>query len=256
MATKKKASRRAGGSALAKSTAEMRKELAQRRQQQGSIVGSGTGNFISTKGNVLTYRGNTLETPLAVVVLAWAQDLVYFDSPYREDDPKPPACAALQRVALADLTPLGDVPSQQSDDCASCWANEWGSDPQGGRGKACSNRYRVAVLPASDPTHDLALVRVSPSGYAGFETFINRVEAKSQEGVPAWVVGMSLRGGTDYPVVEFHEEALIDDDEMLGAVLQRIEEAEALVVQSTYDFTQYTPPKAAARTKKKAARRR
>lgn len=232
----------------------LRKQLAERRQSQDSIVGSGTGNFISTKGMRLTYRGNTLETPLAVLVLAWAQDFAYFDSPYKEDDIKPPACAALARKSINDLTPLKDAPAIQSKLCGDCPMNEFGSDPMGGRGKACANRYRVAILPANDTNHDIAMVRVSPSGYAGFETFINRVEQKGAGPVTTWIHAMDFQPGSDYPVLEFHEQHVIDDGEVLAAVLARVDEAEALVEQHTYDFTQYTPPRA-ARGRKKAARR-
>jgi hypothetical protein len=40
---------------------------------------------------------------------------------------------------------------RQNDICKTCWANEWGSAERG-KGKACSNRRRLALIPAGTYT--------------------------------------------------------------------------------------------------------
>lgn len=61
---------------------------------------------------------------------------VYYANPYTGGN-TPPDCSS-EDGKVGTGTPGGD--------CATCPLNQWGSDPDGGRGKACQNRRRIYLL--------------------------------------------------------------------------------------------------------------
>lgn len=61
---------------------------------------------------------------------------VYYANPYAGGNTPPDCSGEDGKVGVG--TPGGD--------CATCPLNQWGSDPSGGRGKACQNRRRIYLL--------------------------------------------------------------------------------------------------------------
>jgi hypothetical protein len=91
---------------------------------------------------------------MLVIVGAWCLENVYYGSDYDADNRTPPTCFAFcknpdekDEMAPPDIVDKEDVFERQSDQCDGCPQNEWGS-AQKGRGKACSNRRRLALIPA------------------------------------------------------------------------------------------------------------
>lgn len=117
-----------------------------------------TQGFISTAGGTLKWG----ETPLpgnqmVVVVVDYLNENALYDGDYDPDEPKPPICFAIGRVA-DEMEPHDNVVSdsakyfmpQDDEDnpgCANCEFNEWGSADKG-RGKACKNIRRLMLIPA------------------------------------------------------------------------------------------------------------
>lgn len=105
------------------------------------------GNFLSVRAGQLAIdktpcAGNVLDC----VVIAHAYENAYYAGKYDPNNPKPPACYAIA-VAEDEMRPHAKAPQKQADSCSVCPKNEWGSDPAGGRGKACKNIRRLALLP-------------------------------------------------------------------------------------------------------------
>jgi hypothetical protein len=69
----------------------------------------------------------------------------WYENGYTEGNDNPPDCASANGV-----TPDAGVPKKQSNICAQCPRNAWGTAPNGGRGKACGDHRRMAVLPLTD----------------------------------------------------------------------------------------------------------
>lgn len=123
------------------------------------LRGESAGTFLSIKGGVL--RAGEDEMPgnqLACIIVDSAIENKFFDTRYVEGVSLPPKCYA------TSLEPDGMFPhvDMQKDltyfqpqhveagrvmGCEGCPMNEWGSADTG-RGKACSNRYKLAMLPA------------------------------------------------------------------------------------------------------------
>lgn len=114
-------------------------------------TGSG-GAFVSMKAGQLSFDGNPMPgNQMPVIVLGAVMENSYFDSAYDPDTPTAPKCFAFAERE-DDLEPHSEVDKvdyfeRQSDSCAECPMNQWGS-ARTGKGKACSNVMRLALLPA------------------------------------------------------------------------------------------------------------
>jgi hypothetical protein len=119
-------------------------EAAKRMQDQAADFGGG--RFISVRGGQLSIDGDAVPgNRIAVVVLYSLRENVYYDGDFDPDDPQTPLCFAFD--AGGQLAPHADAQDPQCDTCKDCRWAEWGSAARG-RGKACRNRIRLAVLAA------------------------------------------------------------------------------------------------------------
>lgn len=115
-------------------------------------TGGGGGKFFSTAAGVLSFDGNPMPgSRMVVVVLADINENSYYDGPYDPSTPASPVCFAFNKDE-ADLEPHTAVDNdpyfeRQHDVCAGCPKNEWGSAATG-KGKACKNVARLAMIPA------------------------------------------------------------------------------------------------------------
>lgn len=175
MATKKavkKAPTKSAGKGMTVWEAKMA-ELAQKATKVEEHVGSG-GNFIGTRGGVLMYNG--AEVPgneMDVVVIDHIIENAYYGDRYDADNPGPPSCFALGRDDK-DMAPHENSSEKQSDACAGCPMNEFGS-AETGRGKACKNIRRLALITADQLDNvadaEVAYIKVpvtSVKGWAGY----------------------------------------------------------------------------------------
>jgi hypothetical protein len=69
----------------------------------------------------------------------------WYENGWDESSSNPPDCASANGVV-----PDQGVPKKQSPVCATCPRNQWGTAANGGKGKACGDHRRLAVVPAAD----------------------------------------------------------------------------------------------------------
>lgn len=98
--------------------------------------------------------------------------------------------------------------------CVECEMNQWGSDPTGGKGKACKNMRRVYVLRSRD-TFPL-LLTLPPTSIKNFATFLKRVLMKglsSREVVARITLAKATNAaGINYSVAQFAVESLVPEN--------------------------------------------
>lgn len=119
----------------------------------------GGGRFFSTRSGMLQFDDVPFPgNQMCVIIGAWCLENVYYEEAFDPDNRAPPTCFAFCKdpEGKDEMGPdpdhlKDDAFTQQSDDCASCEQNQWGSAAKG-RGKACSNRRRLACLPAGTYT--------------------------------------------------------------------------------------------------------
>lgn len=131
-------------------------ELAKQAQVGAGLTTSTEGGkFFSLKAGQLSYDDVPLPgNQMVAIVIAWCLENVYYGSEYDADNRTPPTCFAFckssedkDEMEPHEAVDKEDCFERQSPDCASCDNNQWGSAERG-RGKACSNRRRLALLPA------------------------------------------------------------------------------------------------------------
>jgi hypothetical protein len=192
MAAKKK-----GGTAVA----NYDEELAKLAGQSATLTDSGGGGrFFSTRAGVLQFDDVALPgNQMCVIIGAWCLENVYYEEAFDADNRTPPTCFAFHKdpETKDEMGPdpehlTDDVFDQQSELCKDCPQNEWGSAAKG-RGKACSNRRRLACLPAGTYTsagrgggYELELIDDEDHFRSADEAFL-KIPVMSGKGFDAYV---------------------------------------------------------------------
>jgi hypothetical protein len=127
---------------------------------------------MSIGGNPI--KGNKL--PVVVIHSIFENQL--YAGPYNPNDQQPPICYAFGETD-DDLKPHPDSAKPQADACFSCPNNQWGSDPGGGRGKACKNVRRLGLVSVDD-LHQLdkapvAIAKMPVTSVKNWSTFASQI---------------------------------------------------------------------------------
>ena len=162
-----------------------------------------------------TYKlANGLEVDeFDAVVVDFVAANYYYTDPFDRGNIIPPACFAIS------MEPGGMVPSENSPDvqagaCASCWANQFGTN---GKGKACQNTRLLAVLPLdADISTPFAILKVSPTAIRAFDSYAGNVARKHSMPVRAMVTQFSF-SEDQYSSVRFTEMGFAEKDLVLLA---------------------------------------
>lgn len=157
-----------------------------KKQTAAPVAGGGDRTFISLKGGVMMYGDQRVkENKLDCIVLDFAYVNAYYDKPFNPKAPASPACYAIGRDK-GELAPHKDAEDKQNDQCAGCEMNEFGSAPDGRRGKACKNGLRLVLMSASDLSGDIekadvAYLNVPVTSVKAFGAFM-REELADEKG--------------------------------------------------------------------------
>ena len=242
MATAKKAASAKTTTALVKWDEALAARAKAAQKTEASVV---TGSFISFKGGILSYAGNAVPgNALDVVVVDYVMENQFYDGAYDPNNPNAPICYAFGRDE-DEMVPHEKSPQPQADSCASCPQNEWGSDPQGGRGKACKNVRRLAVIPANaveDGVADaeMAYVKVPVTSVKGWAGYVNQCAALDKPPL-AFVTEIAVTPDARSQFkVNFRAKETIEDGDAIGQLLSRAE-AEEKVIGFPYQEVSHEP---------------
>ena len=197
---------------LAALQAQIKKEL----MAQRDMLPPPTISKINLKNKRFTVPGESpTEGPLKCIVLDWRYQNNYFEGIYNSNNPIPPSCSASSKNSQV-MSPSADSAKPQSVDCSDCPQNAWGSDP-GGKGKACKNSVRLAIVPVN-PTADMVpwVIDVSPTGMTSFNNYVHLLQ-NTYELLPMQMeTEISFDQGVDYPSLRFKS---LTTHEYLGAAM-------------------------------------
>lgn len=199
-------------------------------------VGTG-GQFISLKGGVMSYNDAPVDdNEMDVVIPSFVLENQFYTGKYNPNVQQAPVCYAFGDDEDS-MVPHEKAPDPQAERCADCPNNQWGSDPEGGRGKACKNVARLALLPADALEEGAEGVRAAQEAYVkvpvtsmkGWAGYVKKLDAS---GLPplAFVTTMSLvpDAKTQFQLT-FHAKDRIEDGEAIGALLDRAEELDKVI---------------------------
>jgi hypothetical protein len=167
---------------------------------------------------------------IQVVVLASSFFNAYYDSPYVPGQKSAPACYAVAS-SEDEMAPADNAPAPQADACANCPLNEYESAANG-RGKACSNKRRLAFilladLEAGNPR--IVQMNIPPTGLKFWGRYVKSI-ARQYSMSPAGVVtrfDFDEDNPQPCPIPTF--EGTVDKGQ-LSLVVSMVEEADELVL--------------------------
>lgn len=156
-----------------------------------------------------THLCNANGDPMAsinVVILDSAPNVskVYYQGPWVEGSTEAPDCYSVNGVV-----PENDSKQKQSNTCAACPHNVWGSrinEATGKKGKACMDSKRAAVVPFDDINNEIyggpMLLRIPAASMANAANYANQLSAM---GYDTYMVGtkVNFKVGESYPLMEF-----------------------------------------------------
>jgi len=158
------------------------------------------GDKIQVKGKVFTLPDGSKVDELQVVIVDFIATNNFYEGVYDPKNIVPPTCFALGQIPTA-LVPSDNAPVKQSDTCASCPMNQFGS---AGDGKACKNMRRLAVLPPdADEDTPLLMLDVSPTGLKSFDGYVRSAASKFQMLPIGLVTTVTFDPAVDYPSLRF-----------------------------------------------------
>ena len=243
-----------------------------------------SGSFFSTRGGILKLGEEELPgNEMLVIVLDAIHENTFYEGEFDPENMLPPKCFAFGRVEK-EMEPHENIPGDDDEEaedsyfemqaewCDECPNFEWGSAAKG-RGKACSNRRRLALIPAGrfvpakskreapdmevfdDPEHykkaDLAFLKLPVTSTKAWSKYVHELNREHQLPPFAVITCVSLvADAKDQFHVEFECIDVIEDEDTLEILMKRNTEAMDVIEQpygepSEEDMEQ---PKAKAKT--------
>lgn len=267
MAARKKKTSKKKSVAKKKGTAvsTYQSRLAEFAEQEEQREKSSGGAKLSIKGSKFRFQGDDLGRELDVVILDYAFVNTYYDTPFDEDEPSSPACFAISREGEEAMEPADGVPNQQEESCNDCWAAQFKSDARG-RGKACRNSRRLALihvddLESLDDEPQVVYLSVPPTSLSAFRGYVKKLSKGLKRPPFGVITKLSFDMDADYETLEFEcVDAL--PDELLDGIFELRDNIQDDLL-ALPDFGNYTgdgekgdSPKPKRGSKKKATKKK
>ena len=195
---------------------------------------------ISLKSGAMSYAGAPVPgNKLEAVVLAASFRNVFYAGRYDANNIVSPNCFALSSTDEA-MAPHGNVSHPEHPTCAGCKNNEWGSDPNGGRGKACKQTRRLVLLPGhavdtgveAVQTAEMAVLDLPVTSVRNYSQFVNALAASANVPTYAAVALISVvpDAKTQFKVL-FQPMRVLPSLGMLNAMKGRLDGAKQLSLE-------------------------
>lgn len=199
---------------------EWDKELAEAAAMDSKAAEPTGGKFLSIKGGQLSFNGEDIEdNKMKVVIMDFCYENAFYEDKFDPENPASPTCFAFNRDE-GELSPREAASKPVNDTCAGCPNNEYGSADTG-RGKACKNQIRLALIPASDSADEIeksevAYLRIPPTSKKSWDEYFNKYCAKHPGGVKPTCffeteIEVSTKKGETFARVAFNNEGNFKD---------------------------------------------
>ena len=215
----------------------IKEQMARELATLGERTAAATGDKINLKEKQFTLPDGSKHDTLELVVVDFVAANTFYEGAYNKDVITPPACFAIGQV-ITTMVPSKNSPVPQSDTCAGCPMNEYESSGNG-KGKACKNGRRLAVLPPdADDDTQIMILDVSPTGLKSFDGFVRSAQAKFGVLPIGLIVEVSFDEGSSYPSLRFGNPAPNENMEVHWG--RRDEALKRLMTEP--DVSGYQPP--------------
>lgn len=211
-------------------------ELAKSAKEVAALERPALGQ-ISLRSGVMTYQGQQVPgNKLPAVIIASVFENRYYEGRFDPTKRESPQCFSLsvdgQNMQAHEKSPK----PQSTTGCANCPRFQWGSDPNGGKGKACKSVRRLALLPANAVVEgtvasaELALLTIPVTSGKNWANYVTQVAMQNQR--PPWAmlteVSVAPNPKTQFEV-KFKPMGQVKEDS-LGDMRNRIEGAQQVLM--------------------------
>jgi hypothetical protein len=196
-----------------------------------------SGRFLSFKSGQMSFNDTPVpQNSLPCIIIAHCHERTFYSKPFNPNVVVSPDCYAFAKQdsegVLPPLVPHPDVEEPIHPTCEGCPMDVWGSDLQGGRGKACKEIRRLAILPADalkDPDKLLAAAeayaRVPVMSVAKWSAYTHLLAAHGTAPFAAVTRMYLLPDAKSQFTVNFELMAKVTDDAVLTALFAKHEMA-------------------------------
>lgn len=255
------------GTALEKYRAKLAKKAETAASEE--VTGS---NFFTTQGGILKYAEEELPgNEMLVVIVDSVHENTFYPGAFDPEAILPPKCFAFGRTSR-EMEPHDNVPfpddegakdsyfEMEAEWCDECPQNEWGSADVG-RGKACSSRRRLAVIPAgrfeqvgkkknqtemevfTEVSHfkeaEIAFLKIPVTSVKAYSKYVQMLNKEHQVPPFGVLTHIFLEPHTKYQfTVNFDLVEVIDDTDILEALFSRNSEAAGVIEQAYIEPTE------------------
>ncbi|GAF89225.1 unnamed protein product, partial [marine sediment metagenome] len=155
-----------------------------------------TASYISLKSGILTYAGTPIpDNKLQVIIIDSIFENTYYPGAYDPNKLESPECFAMNHQ-LDDLVPHAKSVDKQHQNCEECPNLVWGSKPNS-RGKACQERRRLIVIPATVESADdvltaeVAVLKVPVTSVKNWASYVKTLDAMYKRPTFAMITELS-----------------------------------------------------------------
>lgn len=184
------------------------------------------GNFIGTRGG-LNYKGSPVPgNKMNVVVIGSVMENHFYTDRFDPDNPASPKCFAFSEDGK-NMAPHELSEVKQSEACANCPQNEWGSADVG-KGKACKNIRRLGLI-TEDGLDDvenaeLAVMKLPVTSVKAWSVYVNQLAELHRRPPFAVVTEITWQQHPKWQFeLTFKLVGTITDEEALTALIARKE---------------------------------
>jgi hypothetical protein len=157
---------------------------------------------------------------LEVVVLDFNSHNQFYESAYTPGVVSVPTCFAIGDNPKA-LVPSKNAPQAQSENCAQCAMNAYGSN---GNGKACRNSRLLAVIdPADMAEGPVYTISVPPTSIRAWDSYVSTLVARHKCPPIGVVTSISQDSDSQYIKLKFDMKRVLVSDELKAAFDRREE---------------------------------
>ena len=210
----------------------------------------GGGQFFSIRGGTLSFNDSPVPgNRMAVVIADHVLENVYYEGDFDPNVLSPPTCFAFGRDE-DDIAPHEVVvkAGQNQDDgagaCKGCPLNAWGTADKG-RGKACRNTRRLALIPAGQfdssgrftavtdvdhfQTSALAYMKLPVTSVKGFASFVKSVAGSLRRPPHGIFTSIKVEPDPKNQVRVVFEPLSAVPNNLLAAIMKRHQESQSTI---------------------------
>lgn len=251
-------------------------ELAKQAEVAAAVeANAGGGQFFSLAGGKLSFNDAPMkDNKMAVIILDTIFENTYYEGRYDPTIPQAPICYAFGRdeKVMEPHKLVVQASNQQcgaSGQCAGCELNEWGSSDVG-RGKACRNSRRLALIPAGnfnghkfelieDESHfevaSIAYMRLPVTSVKGYASFVKSAAGALKRPPHGIITKVEVVDDDKNQFRVIFEPIMTIPNELMGVIMKRHEEAKRLI-DFPYPEYEEAPPAKKGRAQAPAAKKR